>query len=122
MTKSKRAFRKQRERERYQMRLEFDWLYDAVLTLLARHDPIGIAWEPEEGCDEYEPEVLTQVPRLREAASVDELTAIVREESDRWFGAVPAGHAASYRRLAEDIRALYIRWSRGEEAPDEEDP
>jgi len=107
MTKSLRTDRQQRERERYQLDLEFDWLYDAVLALLAEHDPIGIAFHPSE----YDPEVRTILPRLGEAATVEDLTRILHEEFVRWFCPRTAGLPSRYWPIAEDLWEVYLRWS-----------
>lgn len=107
MTKSKRIDRQQRERERYQLALEFEWLYDEALALLADHDPIGIAFHPSE----YDPEVRTILPRLGEAATVEDLTSILHEEFVRWFSPHIAGPPSRYQPLAEDLWEAYLRWS-----------
>jgi hypothetical protein len=107
MTKSKRTDRQERERERYQLILEFEWLYDAALTLLAEHDPIGIAYHPSE----YDPEVRTILPRLGEAATAEDLTGILHEEFVRWFSPHIAGPPSRYRPIAADLWEAYLRWS-----------
>ena len=107
MTKSRRTHRRQRERERYLLYLEFEWLYEAALAILAEHDPIGIAYHPSE----YEPEVRTLLPRLGEAATVDDLTRILHEEFVRWFSPRIARAPSRYRSIAEDLWEAYLRWS-----------
>jgi hypothetical protein len=107
MTKSQRTDRQQRERERYLLYLEFEWLYDTALMLLAEHDPIGIAFHPSE----YDPEVRTILPRLGEAATVEDLTRILYEEFVRWFSPHTAGPLSRYRPIAEDLWEAYLRWS-----------
>ncbi len=107
MTKSQRAWRRQRERERYQLLLEFEWLCHVVLTILAEHDPIGIAFHPTE----YDPEVRTILPRLGEAATVEDLTGIVHEEFVRCFSPRTAGPPMRYQPIAEQIWEAYLWWS-----------
>jgi hypothetical protein len=48
------------------LRARYGSLYDGVLGILAKHDPIGIAQVAK---DEYEPEVDTILPRLEGARS-----------------------------------------------------
>jgi hypothetical protein len=64
-----------------QMRAAYGSLYDTVLEILQRHDPLGIGMMP----DEYEPEVDTILPRLNEAHSPADLRRIVHEEFIWWF-------------------------------------
>lgn len=109
MTKSRRIYRRQHERKRYQFRITYDWLYDVVLELLAEYDPIGIAL-----CvDEYEPEVSTILPRLGEAQTSKELAAIIHEEFERWFSPNMAGSSEDYLLLAKDIWEAYLLWASG---------
>jgi hypothetical protein len=109
MPKSLRASRRQRECELYQLRLEYEWLYDVVLAILAEHDPIGIAYHPTG----YDPEVRTILPRLGEAATVEDLTGIVHEEFVRWFSPRTAGPPVRYQPIAEQIWDAYLWWSDG---------
>ncbi len=109
MTKSQRVFRRQRERQRYLVWLEFEWLYDSMLAILAEDDPIGIAFDPTE----YEPEEGTILPRLGEAATVEELTGIIHEEFVRWFSPHIAGPRQRYRPIAQRIWEAYLWWGDG---------
>jgi len=66
---------------------EYGELFHDVLTALTRYDIIGIADEANpDAATEYEPEVGTIIPRLREAQAVEDVERIVREEFLRWFG------------------------------------
>lgn len=60
-------------------------LYSKIEEILFRHDPIGI--NLVENADEYDPEVSTILPRLKEAKSENDVLNIVCEEFGRWFGA-----------------------------------
>jgi len=51
--------------ERQALRRHYPVLFDEVSSILFRHDPIGINFETN--TDEYEPEVGTILPRLKEA-------------------------------------------------------
>ena len=87
------------------LRSEYGELYDEVLQILFRNDPIGINFEVN--TDEYEPEVSTILPQLTEAHSVEDLHKIIRQEFVRWFGADIAGSRAKYARIAQDVWDAY---------------
>lgn len=53
--------------EQRRLRRQYQGLYDEVLAILARHDPIGIVFG-DESLDEYEPEVDMILPRLRDGS------------------------------------------------------
>ena len=76
-------------------------LYDELLALLFRYDPIGINFK--DNADEYSLEVETILPRLKEAHSPEKLCQIIHEEFVRWFGAETAGSASRYETLAKDV-------------------
>jgi len=61
-------------------------LYEELVQILYRHDPIGLATSGAPH-NEYEPEVGIIIPRLRSAASAEDVTHIIYEEFSRWFGA-----------------------------------
>jgi hypothetical protein len=86
--------------------------YDEILSILFRHDPIGINFETN--VDEYEPEVDTILPRLKEARSPDELRRIIHEEFLHWFnGEDTAGPETNYDKIAREVWAAYQRHSQG---------
>ncbi len=58
-------------------------LFAEVFSVLTRHDPIGIAFP--EVPDEYELVAETITPCLSEAADVDDVRHIVRDNLARWF-------------------------------------
>ena len=74
--------------------LAFSWVDTALATAVERAindaDPMGL---PEGGAhtDEYSPEIGTFLPRVVNAESVDETTAVLHEEFVRWFGNDTAG-------------------------------
>jgi hypothetical protein len=97
---------RKRLKERYRS------LYDEILSILFRHDPIGINFETN--TDEYAPEVDTILPRLKEAASPNELRRIIHEEFLRWFGGeANAGPQANYDKIAQEVWAAYQRHTQG---------
>ncbi|MCX9011405.1 MAG: hypothetical protein OIN66_09820 [Candidatus Methanoperedens sp.] len=87
------------------LRSEYGELYDEVLQILFRNDPIGINFEIN--TDEYEPEVSTILPRLIEAHSVEDLQKIIHQEFIRWFSADIAGSRAKYARIAQEVWGAY---------------
>lgn len=60
-------------------------LFSELTAILYRHDLVGIIVLPDGQEDEYEPEVGTILPRLRDARGADDAAQIVREEFERWF-------------------------------------
>lgn len=84
-------------------RLHYKNLHRGLTALLYRHDPIGLA---AAGCpkDEYEPEVSTIIPRLKNATTVEDVRRIVHEEFLHWFdGEGTAGPESAYSGIAQDI-------------------
>lgn len=88
------------------LRRRFGALYEEVLAIVTRHDPIGIADVP----GEYEPEVGTILPRLQDVHSEPGLRNVVHEEFVRWFGATVAGPEAGYDKVAREIWVALQRW------------
>lgn len=84
-------------------RADYENLYRDLTALLYRHDPMGLA---ATGCpkDEYETEVSTIIPRLKDATTVEDVRRIVHEEFLRWFDDEEnAGPESAYSGLAQDI-------------------
>lgn len=101
------------EREkRRQLKAANKELFEEMTTLLFQHDPIGINFE--ENTDEYEPEVGTILPRLKDAATTSDVLDIVHEEFVRWFDEQIAGDKEHYREIANDIWKLWRRHTRNE--------
>ena len=78
------------------------------MALLYRHDPLGLAaaGAPK---DEYEPEVSTIIPRLKDANSAEDVRRIVHEEFLHWFdGEETAGPESAYSRIAQDIWTAFM--------------
>ncbi len=63
--------------------------------------------------DEYDPEVSTILPRLREATSRNDVHRIVHEEFVHWFGADIAGPAETYAAVSEDLWNLWQQFTAG---------
>lgn len=91
-----------RRKRQASLEAEYGMLYTEVSRLMREADPIrliGIG-APE---DEYDVEVRTILPRLREAKSPDDVQRIVHEEFAHWFGAEIAGPAAQYADVSKNI-------------------
>ncbi len=89
---------KQREELRSRNPLAFELLSNILFT----EDPMCINFEIN--TDEYEPEVGTILPRLRECRSAEDVRRVVYEEFVRWFG-VSAGLPEKYQTIA--LRVWY---------------
>lgn len=81
--------------------------FAAVSKLMFEHDPISINFG--ENTDEYEAEAGSVIPRLINCASADDVTAVVHEEFQRWFGKDTAGDRSRYASLGKDIWVLWQR-------------
>jgi hypothetical protein len=90
--------------EQRRLKAEYGKLFDELLAILFRHDPMGINFE--DNTDEYSPEVRTILPRLRECKSVEDTCRVIHEEFARWFSG-DAGPAERYAPIAADVWALW---------------
>jgi len=59
-------------------------LFDRVVAILHRHDPMGIA--VAENPDEYAAEAGTIIPHLHLAINAEEVETIIAQEMTFWFG------------------------------------
>lgn len=91
--------------ERRRLRNQYGKLFDAVSSLLFRHDPIQINFDTN--TDEYDPEVGTILPRLRDSKTAADVQQVVHEEFVRWFGRDNAGSKEHYSKIAEEIWQLW---------------
>ena len=87
---------------RQDLKARYGSLYEKILGIITKHDPIGIADIP----DEYEPEVDTILPRIREAHSKSEVRRIVHEEFANWFSPKVAGPEGRFDSIAAEIWAV----------------
>lgn len=90
---------------RRNLRAQYKSLYDEAAALLFRHDPMGINFE--DNTDEYEPEVGTILPRLRECSDESQVCSVIHEEFGRWFGLFQAGPRGNYELIASEMWALW---------------
>lgn len=77
-------------------------LYSEVSRLIRTSDPVHLIaiGAPD---DEYDPEISTILPRLREAKSRNDVHRIVHEEFVHWFGADIAGPSETYAAVSQEI-------------------
>jgi hypothetical protein len=86
-----------------ELRRQYLSFYRGLTDLLCRHDPVGLVnlGAPK---DEYEPEVSTIIPRLKNASGPDDVRKIVHEEFLHWFGAEEtSGPESAYDAIAQEI-------------------
>ena len=91
-----------RRKRQVSLKAAYGDLYTEVSRLMREADPIRLIAIGAPG-DEYDPEVSTILPRLREAKSPDDVQRIVHEEFAHWFGAEIAGSAAQYAAVSKNI-------------------
>lgn len=62
--------------------------------------------------DEYDPEVGTILPRLKTATDKDDVTAIVREEFERWFNTEVTSKEmnAAYSKMVVEVWEAWIKF------------
>lgn len=89
-------------RERYRE------LRHLVEDVLRRHDPIQLIsiGAPR---DEYDPEVGTILPRLKEASSLGDVQEVLHQEFTHWFGAKQAGPSDLYKGAAKELWQGWLR-------------
>jgi hypothetical protein len=91
-----------RRKRQVSLKAAYGALYTEVSRLMREADPIRLIaiGAPE---DEYDVELRTILPRLREAKSADDVQRIVHEEFVHWFSAEIAGSAAGYADVSKKI-------------------
>ena len=92
---------------RQSLKAAYGSLYSEVSRLLREADPIGLI-AMGAPADEYDPEVSTILPRLREARAAVGVQRIVHEEIVRWFGADLVGPLTDYAEVAEKIWGTWL--------------
>ena len=94
---------------RKRLQVEYRALYDQVLEILFREDPGRV--HPREDDEKYVPEVVTILPRLRDAASVSDVRQIVQEELRRWYGSrISNPDREHLEQAAQDIWSAWHRF------------
>lgn len=94
-------------KNRTRMRQEYGALFDTLSAILFDADPAGINFESN--TDEYDPEVGTILPRLKEAGTQADVMQIMHEEFCRWFDAETAGPLDAYREISAKF---WVEWQR----------
>ena len=91
------------------MKAAYGTLYTEVSRLLREADPILLIdiGTPD---DEYDLEVSTILPRLRQAKSPEDVQRIVHEEFIHWFGAETAGPATHYAGVSDNIWEVWNKF------------
>jgi hypothetical protein len=95
------------ELEKQRFELAQERLYDDLLEVLRRHDPLGVG--PHLRPNEYMPETGTILARLQDVASADEMLHLVHEEFVRWRGEAAAGDVTRYEPIASDVWQARLR-------------
>jgi len=80
-----------------------------MAAILFRHDPVGINFE--ENADEYQPEVGTVLPRLKECHAPADVRQVLHQEFIRWFDPTSAGPEQRYEAPAVDIWEAWLRYT-----------
>jgi len=88
------------------LRGEYERVWDAILALLGRYDPAGIA-SAGAPVAQYCTELKTILPRLQTASNQDDVQRIVHEEYVRWFSKEGVGEIVEYQDLAREIWSVW---------------
>jgi hypothetical protein len=94
--------------QRPAVKAKFGELFEEVSEILFRYDPMHINYGSN--TDEYEPEVGTILPRLKQCRSAQDVQAVVYDEFGRWFG-LP-GEQEKYRQLSQEIWTAWRRYNK----------
>jgi len=100
--------------QRRRLRKKYRDLFDEIAAILFRHDPVGVNFE--DNVDEYEPEVGTVLPRLKECCSSSDVRRVLHQEFSRWFTPEVAGPEERYDSAANDVWHVWQRHKRRQDA------
>ncbi|MHB0935948.1 MAG: hypothetical protein ACYDCO_12685 [Armatimonadota bacterium] len=92
-----------------QLKQDYQSLFRQLRDILLAEDPIGIYYDINP--DEYDPEIGSILPRLKNCKSVADMHDVVYQDFVRWFGPRTAGAKERYQRIAERIWSLTARTS-----------
>ena len=87
--------------DRRRLKAEYKALFEIISEIFFRNDPVGINFETN--TDEYEPEVGTILPRLKECQSVSDVRQIIHQEFVKWFDSDVAGPETQYEDIAHEV-------------------
>ena len=93
-------------REREELRRQNATLFDACVREFYRADPLRLA--PHAPLDEYEPQVVTVLPRLPQCSGQPDVQRVLHEEFVKWFGN-DAGPPDRYFKLSFVVWTLHER-------------
>ena len=96
------------QKKRRELKTRYGDLFHEVAALLFRHDPVSINYETNN--DEYEPEVGTILPRLKDCHSEADVCRVIHEEFGRWFG-LDCGTQQSYEPIAKEVWKLWQKFN-----------
>ena len=96
-----------REEKNQALRDEYGELFDQIMEILFRHDPVGINFEVN--TDEYSPEARTILPSLRGCHSVEDTQRLVHQEFQAWFGLKTAGPYEWYAACSTEIWQAWLK-------------
>lgn len=80
-------------------------LYVELCELFARHDPVGLTCMGAPG-DEYSPEVVAIMARVKEIKNIRTLAKIMHEEFVRLFDSRLAGTPSVYHPIATEMWSI----------------
>ena len=88
---------------RDRLKIKYRELYSDLQGILFSHDLMGINFETN--TDEYDPEVDTILPRLKDTQDPEGVSNIIFEEFEKWFGEEEAAEIprSAYLKLANDV-------------------
>jgi len=87
--------------ERKKLKNEYGQLFDVISEILFRYDPIRINFDFN--TDEYEPEVGTILPGLKDCNSVIDVQKMIHQEFVKWFSIQDAGEENDYKAIAGEV-------------------
>ena len=96
--------------KRSKLKSKYKELYSIVEAILFNHDPVRINFKFN--TDEYDPEVGTILPRLKNANNESDVADIIHEEFVRWFGTKIAGDKKQlvYRKIASEVWKAWLKF------------
>jgi len=86
---------------------QYKQLYKQVASVLLTHDPVGIFFG--DNVDEYDPEVSTILPKLKNCKSEKDVLELVYKEFVKWFDESIIGPKTKYKPIAKEIWEIWCR-------------
>ena len=82
-----------------------------ISAILLKYDPMEVGAAVIES-DEYDLEAATILSRIKEVHSKEELTDIVYEEFQSWYGKDAVGERDLYEKMASEIWEVWHRYNK----------